>query len=77
MISKAELAAVRRMGEEFICLTEHGDFSDFAVVNRYSQLSAKLSLWAIPLLDEIELLHQAAPHESPRPIKMDSQRGYA
>jgi hypothetical protein len=73
-ISKAELARVRQVAEEFIHLTEHGD-SDFATMARYAELSAHLALGSLALVDEIERLQRDAP--KPHMLKMDRTRGFA
>ena len=79
--TKPPIDHLRRMAQEFVHLTEHGDFEDFAVMNRYSQLSAQLSLAVGPLLDEIERL-QAEREDGGRPristwAKMDARAGNA
>lgn len=75
---KPPMGDLRRLAQEFVDLTEHGDFSDFAVVNRYSQLSAMLSLAVGPLINVIDEL-QAEREDGGRPriVKFDSMGGRA
>jgi hypothetical protein len=77
-MTRSQIEHLRSMAQEFIDLTNDGDFSDFAVVNRYSKLSAQLALAVGPLLDTIERL-QAEREDGGRSriVKFDSAGGRA
>ena len=77
MIAKTTLARLKQAAEEFVELTEHGDFEDDDTVHRYSDLSGLLSVHVLALIVEIERLQREEAPMSPRMLKMDSQRGFA